>query len=140
MSQILTSKMYIFLLLGLVFFQSPHTANAAAAGKAGSPPLVTVVSVTEQNVTPSTEYVGHVEAIQTVDLLSRVSGFLEEIHFKEGSNVKIGDLLYVVEPAPYRMKVAVNRARFTKAQATLKEANLRLKRIQTVRSGGIPTT
>ncbi|WP_083928909.1 efflux RND transporter periplasmic adaptor subunit [Geopsychrobacter electrodiphilus] len=140
MRQILTPIMHIVLLLSLVLVQTPHTANAAANVKAGPPPLVTVVIVTEQNVTPSTEYVGHVEAIQTVDLHARVSGLLEEIHFKEGSNVQAGKLLYLIEPAPYQMKLAVNQARVAKTQAAVNSTSQHLTRIQTVRTGGIPST
>ncbi|NOQ41972.1 MAG: efflux RND transporter periplasmic adaptor subunit [Desulfuromusa sp.] len=118
----------------------PLIATAAPAKKTGPPPLVTVVTVTEQDVTPLTEYVGHVEAIQAVDVPARISGVLEQVHFKEGSDVRSGDLLYVIEPAPYQVKVAANRARVAKAEVILKTAGQHLKRIQAVRSGGIPIT
>ncbi|MEA3545352.1 MAG: efflux RND transporter periplasmic adaptor subunit [Thermodesulfobacteriota bacterium] len=130
-------------MLWMIFFLttlSPTTAIAAPAKKASPPPLVTVVTVTEGDVNPLTEYVGHVEAVQSVDLQARISGVLEQVHFKEGSNVRAGDLLYVIEPAPYQVKVAANQARVTKSQVILKKANQHLQRIRTVRSGGIPIT
>ncbi len=80
------------------------------------------------------------EALQTVNLPARVSGVLEQICFKEGSDVRAGDLLYIIEPAPYQVRVAANRARVAKAQVLLKKASQHLKRIQAVRSGGIPIT
>jgi membrane fusion protein (multidrug efflux system) len=115
-------------------------ATAAPAQPAGPPPVVTVVTVTEQDVTPVTEYVAHVEAIQEVELQARVSGVLEQVLFKEGSDVAAGELLYIIEPAPYQLKAAVNRARLAKAQSAVKNSGRHLERIQTVRSGGIPLT
>ncbi len=130
----------MFLLILSLVVVLPRKATAAPTKKTGTPPLVTVVTVTEKDVTPLTEYVGHVEAVQTVALSARVSGILEQIHFKEGSDVRAGDLLYVIEPAPYRVRVAANQARVAKAQVILKKARQHLKRVHTVRSGGIPIT
>lgn len=115
----------------------PGPAAAAPAKQEAPPPLVTVAAVTEQDVTPWAEYVAHVEAVQTVELQARVSGVLEQLQFKEGSAVSAGDLLYVIEPTPYQLKIAVNQARLAKAQATVKQAGQHLARLQSVRSGGI---
>ncbi len=134
------NKSVMYLLVFFLFAVFPIKATAAPAKKSGTPPLVTVDVVTEKDVAPLTEYVGHVEAVQTVALPARVSGILEQIHFKEGSDVRAGDLLYVIEPAPYRVRVAANQARVAKAQVILKKARQHLKRIHTVRSGGIPIT
>ena len=129
----------LFLVLSLagVF---PIKASAAPTKKAGPPPLVTVITVSEEDVNPLTEYVGHVEAVQTVDLPARVSGVLEQVRFKEGSDVHAGDLLYVIEPASYQVRVTANQARVAKAQVILKKVSQHLQRIQAVRSGGIPIT
>ena len=130
-----------FFLLSLVLLTTfINVATAAPDNKAEQAPQVSIVTVTEQNVNPLTEYVAHLEAVQSVDLQARVSGFLEQVNFKEGSQIKAGDLLYVIEPAPYRMKVAMNRARVAKAEATLRQANQHLGRIKSVRSGGVPVT
>ena len=134
-SQIVMLSLMLFLIV-----LSPLKSLASPAEKGDPPPLVTVVTVIEEDVNPLTEYVGHVEAVQTVDLPARVSGALEQVLFKEGSDVRAGDLLYVIEPAPYRVRVTANQARVAKAQVILKKASQHLKRIQTVRSGGIPIT
>lgn len=118
----------------------PFASLAAPARKEGPPPLVTVINVTEENVTPTTEYIGHVEAIQAVDLQARVSGTLEQVNFREGSMVLAGAQLYLIEPAPFQSKVAANRARVARTQAILEQASQRLKRIQSVAAGGIPET
>ncbi|MCD6388716.1 MAG: efflux RND transporter periplasmic adaptor subunit [Desulfobulbaceae bacterium] len=104
------------------------------------PPLVTVAPVILQDVNPPTEYVGHVEAVQAVDLRARVEGFLQEIHFREGADVHAGDLLYVVEPAPYQAQVAADRARVAQAEASLRKARLLLKRLKAARSDSITAT
>jgi RND family efflux transporter MFP subunit len=115
--------------------------NAARAGQgAGPPPLVTVAAVVEQDVNPPLEYVGHVEAIQSVELRARVEGFLERVDFKEGSDVQAGNLLYVIEQAPYKAKVDADKAALAQAEAILTKARQYLHRAQTVRSGGISAT
>ena len=104
------------------------------------PPLVTVAKVTEQDINPPDEYVGHAEAVQTVDLRARIEGFLEQIEFEEGSDVRAGDLLYVIEQAPYQAKVEADRARVSQASATFTKARQYLERVRTVRSGGVSAT
>ncbi|MCK5682281.1 efflux RND transporter periplasmic adaptor subunit, partial [bacterium] len=84
----------IFILIS-TFFQV--AAAASQDSKSGPHPLVTVTSIIEEEINPPAEYVGHVEAIQSVDIQARVKGFLEQVNFKEGSNVQAGDLLYVIE-------------------------------------------
>ncbi|MEA1947437.1 MAG: efflux RND transporter periplasmic adaptor subunit [Thermodesulfobacteriota bacterium] len=95
------------------------------------------MAVTEQDVNPPAEYVGHIEAVQTVDLRARIQGFLEQVKFKEGSDVRAGDLLYVIEQAPYQAKVDADTASVTQATATFTKARQYLKRVRTVRSGGV---
>jgi len=119
-------------------FAFPGGSAAGPPGPgAGGPPLVTVAPVTLQDVNPPVEYVGHVEAIQAVDLRARVEGFLEKVNFKEGNFVHEGDLLYVIEHAIYQANVNADRARVAEAQAALTRAQQYLKRVQTVRSGGV---
>lgn len=119
----------------------PWSAVASPPGPGGGPPpLVTVAAVTEQDVNPPAEYVGHVEAIQSVDLRARVEGFLEQVKFKEGSNVNAGDLLYVIEQAPYKAKVDAGRASVAQAEATLTKARQYLHRVRAVSSGIVSAT
>jgi RND family efflux transporter MFP subunit len=101
-------------------------------------PLVTVAPVIIQDINPPTEYIGHVEAIQVVDLRARVEGFLEQINFIEGDNVPSGKLLYTIEQAPYLAEVAVDKAHVAQAEAELTRANQHLKRLRSVLSASIP--
>ena len=126
----------LFALLLMCVF--PEGALSGPTGPGGGPPpLVTVARVTEQDVNPPAEYVGHVEAVQTVDLRARIEGFLEQVKFKEGSDVRAGDLLYVIEQAPYQAKVDADTASVTQATATFTKARQYLERVRTVRSGGV---
>jgi len=102
--------------------------------------MVTVAPVTEQDISPTTDYVGHVEAIQAVELRARVEGFLEKVNFREGDFVQAGDLLYVIEQAPYQARVDGDRARLEAARAELTRAGQHLKRLREARPESIPAT
>ena len=134
-----TNSVSWILLVGLFLTLAfPLILNAAPPGSDNNPPpLVTVAPVILQDVNPPEEYVGHVEAIQTVDLQARVQGFLEQVKFKEGSFVNAGDLLYVIEQAPYQANVKADKARVEQLQAMLTKASQYLERVKTVRSGGV---
>ena len=126
----------LFALLLMYVFPEGALSDPAVPG-AGPPPLVTVATVIEQDVNPPAEYVGHVEAVQIVDLRARIEGFLEQVKFKEGSDVSAGDLLYVIEQAPYQAKVDADTAIVIQATASHTKARQYLERVRTVRSGGV---
>ncbi|MCO6435247.1 MAG: biotin/lipoyl-binding protein, partial [Nitrosomonas nitrosa] len=67
-----------------------------------SPFDVTVASVLVRSVQTWDEFNGRVHAIPTVELRPRVSGYIDRVAYKEGSEVKPGDLLFVIDPRPYR--------------------------------------
>jgi membrane fusion protein (multidrug efflux system) len=98
------------------------------AGTQAPPPAVGVVAVAQKDVASSFDFTGRVEAIDTVDLRARVEGFLEQRNFEEGSEVKKGQLLYVIEQAPYKARVDQVEASIAKAQAALDFAQIQEKR------------
>jgi RND family efflux transporter MFP subunit len=128
------------LLLTLLVLAVPLAAGGAPPGPGGPPPMVSVAPVTEQDISPMTEYIGHVEAIQAVDLRARVEGFLEKVTFREGDFVQSGDLLYSIEQAPYQARVDGDRARLAAARAELTRAGQRLQRLREARPESIPAT
>ncbi|MEW6356721.1 MAG: efflux RND transporter periplasmic adaptor subunit [Planctomycetota bacterium] len=69
------------------------------------PPEVTVSQPVEKDVTNYAEFTGNTVAVATVDLRARVKGFLRSVNFTVSSNVKKGDLLFVIEPEPYEAQV-----------------------------------
>jgi RND family efflux transporter MFP subunit len=83
------------------------------------PSRVSVATPIEQPVSRYFESTGNAAAINMVDLVARVQGFVQEINYNDGEFVKKGTSLFVVEPEPYRLKVDAAKASVTSAQATL---------------------
>src|SRR5208283_5537874 len=71
-------------------------------GPKSAAPAVTVAHPVSSEVVEWNEYTGRLEAVKTVDVRARVSGYLDSIHFKEGTIVKKGDLLFVIDTSPYK--------------------------------------
>jgi multidrug efflux system membrane fusion protein len=86
------------------------------------PPPVTVSQPLEKMITEWDEYTGRFTAVETVEIRARVSGFIESIHFKEGQIVKQGDLLFVIDPRPFRIAVDQAKADVERARAKLEIA------------------
>src|SRR5262249_32765533 len=85
------------------------------------------------------DYIGRLTAVDKVDIVARVPGFLEERKFKEGQYVKKGDLLFRIEQATYKAAVEQARATLAKAKATEVTAKLQLDRgKELVRNQNIP--
>src|SRR5258708_40352673 len=70
--------------------------------RTATPPQVTVVQPIEREVVEWDEYIGRLESPETVEVRARVSGYLDKVHFKEGKEVKKGDLLFTIDPRPYQ--------------------------------------
>ena len=85
------------------------------------PPKVPVAPPVEQKVSEYFESTGNMAAINTVDLVARVQGFVQAISYADGDYVKKGTSLFTIEPEPYRLKVEAAKAAVTSAQATLKQ-------------------
>jgi len=97
-------------------------ALLAACGKSNQyhpppPPTVTVSKPLSLPVTDYLQATGSVAASKTVDLVARVEGYLRSVDFKDGSLVKAGDLLFVIEPEPYAAKLASQQAQLLNAQS-----------------------
>src|SRR5262249_53461779 len=103
------------------------------------PPSVIVAPVVAQAVAPSTEFVGRVESIQTFDARARVEGYLQDVAFQEGADVKAGDLLFVIEPARYQSDLDAARARQAGAEAAAQQAARSFTRTQQLTSRGTAT-
>jgi RND family efflux transporter MFP subunit len=80
-------------------------------------PAVTVAKPLSLPVTDYLEATGSVAASKTVDLVARVEGELRSVDFKDGSLVKAGQLLFVIEPEPYQAKLASQQAQLANAQS-----------------------
>jgi membrane fusion protein, multidrug efflux system len=93
-----------------------------------SPPTVTVTPAVSRDVTETAGFIGRVTAINQVDIVARVPGFIEQRQFTEGQQVKTGDLLFRIEQATYKAAVAQQSANLAKAKATATNAALQLTR------------
>jgi RND family efflux transporter MFP subunit len=92
------------------------------------PPKVTVAKPVEQDVRNYFEATGNAAAINTVDLVARVQGFVQAISYSDGDFVKKGTSLFTIEPEPYRLKVEAAKASVNSAQATLTRSEAEYKR------------
>lgn len=104
------------------------------------PPRVKVSEAKLRNAAAEETFVGHVEAIETVELQARVQGYLEQVDFREGASVSEGDLLYVIDQAPYTAELDSARGRVAQAKAELFKAQTRLRRLRSARSESVPQT
>jgi multidrug efflux pump subunit AcrA (membrane-fusion protein) len=76
--------------------------SGGGAQSAPPPPQVSVAKVLERRVKDWDEFTGRLQAVETVEIRPRVSGYIDRVAFTEGSQVKRGDLLFVIDPRPYK--------------------------------------
>jgi membrane fusion protein (multidrug efflux system) len=103
---------------------------AMAQVSPGSAPAVGVVTAEFKPMAESTEINGRIQARDRVDLVARVTAFMNERSFVEGADVKKGQLLYRLERAPFEADVEAKEAAVAQAQAQLENADLALSRAQ----------
>lgn len=96
------------------------------------PPKVEVETVTSQRVRNWDEFNGRIVAIEAVTIQPRVSGYIQQIAFDEGSDVQKGDLLFVIDPRLYRDAVASAEADLKRADAATQLALLRARRAKSL--------
>jgi len=93
---------------------------------------VTVARPIAREVVEWDVYTGRLQAIDSVEVRSRVSGYLESIHFQDGAIVKKDDLLFVIDPRPFEAVLRAAKAEQSRAQARLDLARNDLKRAETL--------
>ena len=94
------------------------------------PPKVTVIEAVAEEVFIYQEFVGQVYGFKDIAIRARVEGFLEGIHFKEGSTVKKGKKLYTLESQPFEADVAAKMSKVAEAKTALAYAESDLARIK----------
>jgi RND family efflux transporter MFP subunit len=117
--------------LGLILLAAQLLAGCDSKPVAGSvppPPPVTVAHPLQKTITEWDEYTGRFTALESVEVRARVSGYIDSIHFNEGQFVKQGDLLFVIDPRPYRLAVEQAKADVERAKAKLEIASLDVQR------------
>lgn len=112
---------------------SKESANETKA-EAPPPTPVGVVEVVERPTNPGMTFVGRVEAVNHVNIVARVDGFLTERAFVEGQAVKTGDLLFVLEKAPLQAALDAANANLEKVEADANNAKVQADRARTLYS------
>lgn len=92
------------------------------------PPTVTVAHPVERPVAEYLEFTGTTQATQRIDLRAKVTGYLEQLKFKDGATVEKGELLFVLERAPFLAKLEAAKAEQKRAEASLKLADAEIAR------------
>jgi len=111
-----------------VFGVSSSSAQPGAAEPQATP--VSVATVVQSDVSAWDEFSGRLEAVERVDIRSRVAGNIQSVHFREGALVKKGDLLLTIDPAPYAAEVERADAQVAAAQARVTQAKGEQERSQ----------
>jgi multidrug efflux system membrane fusion protein len=120
----------LFSIIGLLLMGLLAGCDGKPAASTNPPPLpsVTVSKPIRKSITEWDEYTGRFEALKTVDVRARVSGFIDSIHFKDGQIVKEGDLLFVIDQRPYKLAVDQAKSDLERAKAKLEIATADVER------------
>src|ERR1700720_1449916 len=118
---------------GAIAVSGPSAARAQPAPNA--PPAVGVVEAIKRPITETSEFLGRIEAVNRVNVVARVTAFLEKRLFNEGAEVKAGDELYRLERGPFEADLASKQAQVSQLQATLENAKLTTDRARTLLGG-----
>src|SRR5687768_3845747 len=115
--------------VGAGWFLLGNAARSPQAAAAPPPaPAVGVRLAAMRGVSQSFEFVGRVKAIEKVELRARVEGFLEKVLFREGQDVKTGELLYQIEKVQFQAAVDQAKANLAVAEAALTNAKVEYER------------
>lgn len=106
-----------------IWLSAGGPTRAAEPAAAPPAPEVTVAQVLLRPVTDSASFTGRVQAVDTIDVKARVSGYIDSTHFHEGATVKKGDLLFTIDPRPYKAEADRLAANLVQARAEAKNAD-----------------
>jgi len=104
--------------------------EARAQARPANPPVVTVASPTSRRIVETREFAGRFEPSAAVEIRARANGHLQSIAFADGDLVQAGQLLFTIDPAPYRAVLAEAQARLASALAQIELTDLELKRAE----------
>ena len=103
--------------------------STIAVAQGTPPPLPVTVSVPlAKRITLWDEYSGRFEAVARVDVRARVSGFIDQVHFKDGSLVKAGDLLFTLDKRPFEIAVESAKADIARQEAQVQFSSADVER------------
>ncbi len=104
-------------------------------------PAVTAAKPVVREIVEDDEFVGRFDAVDEVAVRSRVSGYLDEVHFKDGAVVNKGDLLFTIDRRPYQAAFDAAKSRVSVAESLLDFSKQQLERAETLsKSGNLATS
>jgi RND family efflux transporter MFP subunit len=101
-----------------------------AAGGGAAPPEVSVAPALSRQITEFDEFTGRFVPVERVEIRPRVSGYISQVHFPEGREVKKGDVLFVIDPRPYDAELKRAKAQLAQARTQLSLADLERTRAE----------
>jgi multidrug efflux system membrane fusion protein len=107
---------------------SSTAPESTAAGDAPAPPEVTVSQPLAKTITEWDEYTGRFDAVEAVEVRARVSGYLDQVNFTAGQEVKAGDLLFEIDPRPFERALEHAKAELNQAKVRVSNASLDVER------------
>jgi RND family efflux transporter MFP subunit len=110
--------------------------RSAPQSAASAPPEVNVAKVVEKRIQEWDEYTGKMEAVETVEIRPRVSGYIDKVAFTEGKLVKQGELLFVIDPRPYQAERDRAAADVKRLKTAVDLAHIERTRVQRLRESG----
>ncbi len=118
----------VFADLSAKLMPTERSKGAGGAPQAGPPPEVSVSRALQRSIIEWDEYTGRFDATEAVELRARVNGYLTEINFVDGQDVKKGDPLFVIDPRPYERALAQAQAELEQARVKVSNAELDVDR------------
>jgi multidrug efflux system membrane fusion protein len=127
----LPSQLAITITLGtLAILLAGCSSSANSKATAPAPPEVSVAEVICKPLGDSDEFTGRLEAVHTVEVRPRVSGYLQRVNFKEGAIVRQGDVLFQIDPRPFQAEVDRLKGELSQAKAQLARAQSDFERAE----------
>jgi multidrug efflux system membrane fusion protein len=123
---------FLILVAGIVFLLKPWAAKAPHHAANTAPVPVSLATATSGSIDVVLTELGTVTPLATITVQSQISGYLQQVNFKEGQEVAKGFLLALVDPRPYEVQVEQYTAQMARDTAALKQAQMDLARYQTL--------
>ncbi|MGQ0657159.1 MAG: efflux RND transporter periplasmic adaptor subunit [Chromatiales bacterium] len=130
-------SIHTLLITNLFAVSACGRGQAPASAPPAPLPEVTVSRAVERPVVEWDIYTGRVDAVETVDVRARVSGYLDAVRFRDGSRVQAGEVLYVIDQRPYQAALAQADAAIESANARLEVASSEARRAQRLSRQGV---
>ena len=111
-----------------IFTTSPERHKGGPTANAGPPPVVSVSQPVQRQITEWDEYTGRFDAVETVEVRARISGYLTEVRFTDGQEVKEGDLLFVIDQRPFERALELAKAALDQARVRVQNSVLDVDR------------